>query len=403
MRTVLLNPHVDDFLSEPLHFKAVGRRALKKYGFLLEGILREKGECWLYNDYRVSAVIPSKLFLRLPRFLRKKISSLELQLWVLCSDLSGKVKILTADDIQCDDILLAFSYKSARGWSIEPDPFLFRFKVVIYHLSHYFTYTSEKACYLQKIPNLWLSGDSDIKENPYFKLFFSWYRREILFMPFAVSPRFQNHSLARESRCLATGTFHDLSKEVPRDAYQDYISFTGLTTYHPIRAELFKLKDTQPLSTLIECMVQTYRSYDNAGRFKQLIRHLSVRQKKYFSIDIVEAYNRYRLAVVGEESTGFPALGSFESMACGAVLVAHPPAYRGYGLVPNYHYLAYDGTVNGLISALEEASSVDLSRIAAAGQAFVNQELSADSVYRKWMSAIRLASTGSTLSSAIEA
>ena len=40
---IFYNPHVDDFLSGPLQFKLLRRRALKKYGFLITEAI-QKGE-----------------------------------------------------------------------------------------------------------------------------------------------------------------------------------------------------------------------------------------------------------------------------------------------------------------------------------------------------------------------
>ncbi|MCA3174203.1 MAG: glycosyltransferase [Burkholderiales bacterium] len=388
MRTVLLNPHVDDFFAEPLHFRLIGRRALKKYSFLLEGLILESGMCWIYLDYRVSTLFPGKFFSKLPFFIRKFISVLEVSLWARINGFSGKITILQVEQIDRSDVLLAFSYKAARGWANSPDLAITNFKAAIYHLSHYFTYTAAKAEYLRQIPNLWLSGDSDIRENAYFQQHFSWYRREILFMPFAVSKRFINRSLPRSSKCVATGSFHDLEKEVPQEAYRDFISFTGKTTYHPLRVELFMNKDKPRIRDGIECLVQPYRQYGRSKGIARFARHFFAAQKKYFAIDIVGAYNKHQFAVVGEECTGFPAIGAFEAMACGTVLIAYPPAYTGYMLIPGEHFLPYDGTLTGLLTVLEKSSLYDLQKIALAGQNYVEKELSSDSAFRKWMNAV---------------
>lgn len=395
MRIVLLNPHVDDFFAEPLHFRLLRRRALKKYGFVIDGLLREEGKSWVYLDYRVSGFVPVKLFEKLPFFLRKFFCNLEFRAWLKANDLSEKVCVLSTDEIAFEDVLFGFSYKSARGRLIEPDAGMKRFKAVVFHLSHYFTYTAEKAKYLSHISNLWLAGDSDIKTNPYFQEHFSWYRREILVMPFAVARRFEQKMLPRLEKCVATGSFHDLSKEVPRDACQDFISFTGLTTYHPIRASIYTRKDEARVGDWLVSLVQPYRDYTGSGKWTRRIKHLFAAQKKYFAIDMVDVYNRHRFATVGEELSGFPALGAFEAMACGAVLIAYTPAYKGLGLESGRHYLAYDGSLDGLLSLLENTASLPLAAIAEAGQKLASEEFSGKSVFGKWLDALQFAAVNS--------
>ena len=65
------------------------------------------------------------------------------------------------------------------------------------------------------------------------------------------------------------------------------------------------------------------------------------------AIDIVNEYNKYKFALVGEELSGFPAIGAFEAMGCGCVLIAQKDFYCGLGLEPNINFLEYDGTING--------------------------------------------------------
>ena len=57
-----LNPHYDDFLAEPVVFRLLGRRALKKYGYLLEGILAQEGSIFCLVDDVSSSLIPYRFF-----------------------------------------------------------------------------------------------------------------------------------------------------------------------------------------------------------------------------------------------------------------------------------------------------------------------------------------------------
>lgn len=401
MRKVLLNPHVDDFVAEPLHFRLFGRRALKKYGFIVSETIARSDLVYVLIDYRVSAFIPCSIFKFFPLFVRKVISSAELFFWGKTNKISANLYQLKASEIVSTDVLLAFSYKSARGSAIKNDSLFYRFGAVIFHLSHFFVYTNEKSQFLKSVKNVWLAGDSDISSNPYFLKYFEWYKKPFLVMPFSVSERFSNKGLFRRFRCVATGSFHDLMQELPRDAYNDYMISTGLVTYHPLRAALFHLKEKGTLDRLVKCLIRPYRDYKTEGWLRKTLRHFLISQKKYFSIDIVDLYNQHSFAVVGEEFSGFPALGAFEAMACGAVLIGYTPAYNGHSLVPGTHYLSYDGTVDGLLRTLRAAEGLELGVIAKAGQLFVANHLSSAAAFRKWDQCSRFAleNCGSSLSS----
>ena len=78
------------------------------------------------------------------------------------------------------------------------------------------------------------------------------------------------------------------------------------------------------------------------------------RQKKYFSFDMVEKFNDYKMHIVGEEILGIPGIGYVEGMACGSAYIGiDSPMYRDVGLIPGVHYIAYDGTKEGLRQTIE--------------------------------------------------
>lgn len=105
-------------------------------------------------------------------------------------------------------------------------------------------------------------------------------------------------------------------------------------------------------------------------------RFHSGRQKKYFSFDMVEKFNDYKMHIVGEEILGVPGIGYVEGMACGSAYIGlDSQMYREHGLVPGVHYIAYDGTKEGLRAVVEHyqkpENQAELERIAAAGCDYV--------------------------------
>lgn len=385
---VLYNPHVDDFLAEPPHFRLLKRRPLKKYGFFINESLRNGREVKVLVDGTSSAFISESVFHKLPQFLRWIVSEIEYQIWLRINRFGPLVKRVKAPKEKSDEVLLAFSYKAATGCFSLRHNVLNQYRAVIFHLSHYFVATKEKSENIKKLDNVWLAGDSDISEIPFFMHFFPWYKKEFIVLPFSVASRFciKKNYLDRENRCLATGSFHDLTQERPPERYADYLSATQLTTYHPIRKGIYD--NAASLNELIECKISPYRQYGASSKLRRIVNHVSVSQKKYFSIDLVDLYNNYRFAVVGEEASGFPALGSFEAMACGCTLIADGKYYKGLGLVPNQHFIAYDGTLDSLLKTIAAHQAIVSDAMASSGSHFVSNRFSPATVYGKWNSVI---------------
>jgi hypothetical protein len=387
---VFYNPHADDFLGEPPHFRILKRRPLKKYGYLLQETLAATGEIRVIVDGTVSAFIPAKIFGRLPTPLRQAIARYELDWWSQINKLKGLVRVHDGR-ARPGDILFAFSYKAATGAFHARTKYLAQFRTKVFHLSHYFISTQEKSDNLRRMENVVLAGDSDVSSNPYFRHFFSWYEKPFLVLPFSVSARFQVHVPfhERERICVSTGTFHDLDQEIPRSLYVDYLSFFRSATYHPVRKMLYERAKIR--KDYIASYISPYRSKSRKTMLSRTLSHFVVSQKSYFGIDIVELYNRYRYAIVGEEASGFPALGAFEAMACGCVLIAQRDYYTGLGLQPGKHFVEHDGSESSIVDAIKwlNINPQRAEDISGAGAAFVRNNLTPEKAYGDAQSALR--------------
>ena len=381
---ILYNPHVDDLLARPIHFRLINRRPLKKYGFLIDQARMRGEDVFVLVDGTSSGLMPERLFRLLPSFMRNLWATIEFQLWKIENNFGAEVRRATATVGNSNDVILAFSYKAATGNFYLRRPLLSKYRAVIFHLSHYFISTKEKADNIHQLDNSFLAGDSDISECEYFKEYFSWYERPLLTLPFSVGDRFIDTRAwqSRDERAVATGTYHNLELERPARKYKDFIMSTGCMTYHPMRKIIFDASNF--LSKLIKCNISPYRNY-KAETSKLLNTIFGVSQKKYFSIDIVDLYNSHKFAVVGEELSGFPALGAFEAMACGCVLVAPPKFYMGLNIEPNVHFISYDNTLNGLVRVLSDISHRDCSKISIAGSQYIEAKLRPNPLYLNWI------------------
>ncbi|MCT7563740.1 glycosyltransferase [Aliarcobacter butzleri] len=351
---VFYNPQVDDFLAEPPHFSLLKRRALKKYGYIFNGILSENKIIEIYVDFTLSAFIPEKVFSRFPLFLKKLIVKRELDKWLKDNNLTNRVKInFNYNNSFENKILFAMSYKSMENYNESRIQIINKFKKSIFHLSHYHISTKTKTKNLSLLKNVYLCGDSDITSNDYFKFYFSWYKKDFLIIPFYVQDRFicKKDFLERKDLAIATGSFHNLYEEKPVYKYKDYLDFYKQSTYHPIRKILYENKNK--VNEFIDVKVSPYRENSNNNFLIKLFKKYFVNQKKYFAFDIVELYNQYKYVVVGEENIGFPAIGAFEAMACGCILIGQKEYYNSLGMEENIHYICYNGSLEDLVNKIE--------------------------------------------------
>lgn len=384
---VLYNPHVDDFLAAPPHFKILGRRPLRKYGFLLDGLRRRGDRLPVIVDGTASCFVPGRIFATLPQAIRKRIAAEEFRAWLRINSIEPHEVALLGDKDDLSNLtVFCFSYKAATDGFALRESTLTSCRRVVMHLSHYFLWTAQKAANLQKLPNLILAGDSDIRANAYFRSTFSWYAQSFLVLPFAVAPRFKvgEPISDRSPECVATGTFHCLEYEEPRASCSDFMAITRFNTFHPIRRAIFERKHA--LKGTVHSLISPYRKYAHGSRLINLAKHFQVSQKKYFSIDIAKTYGQYIFAVVGEEGGGFPALGALEAMACGAVLIAQPQYYTGLELKPDVHFLPYDGTVDGLVRVISAPPGItELAELSARAASFVASHFSPEAAFSSWM------------------
>ena len=398
---IFLNPHVDDFLATPILFKLLGRRPLKKYGFLFESFVQKKQSINILIDQYSSSVIPWNFFKILPSWCQKIIVSIETKIWLqLNNNISSKINLLREDQVTDNDVIFAFSYKTAVAGFEPRINILNRAKSTIFHLSHYFINTSVKSNNLRKINNLYLSGDSDISENSYFSYFFGWYKRKFLVLPFSINEKFLKKEFPKkvDATIIVTGSFHDLSKERPKNFYSDFRSVTSKNSYHYVRSEFSKKKDELSKDFLI--LTSSITPKKNNFLLASLSKLIASRQKNYFSIDIVEAYAQSKYAIVGEEISGFPSIGSFEAMASGTMLYGVEECYKGLGLIANTHFVKYDGSFSGCFEKIydKQLSKRDKEKIAYTGWKYVIANYNSTSMYNRWITTFdKISKTGISL------
>lgn len=211
--------------------------------------------------------------------------------------------------------------------------------------------------------------------------------------PFVYAERFQNKKpfSERKNMAFATGT-------ITYKKHKEFLSTYGDSCNQPTRKQIRDnpnyFKDT------VFCTSSDYLE-DNAGKtvnpndllpvkiYKKVYNRLFTgKQKKYYSFDMVEAFNSYKMCIVGEEILGIPGIGFVEGMACGCAYIGQDmPAYRDWGLIPGVHYITYDGTKEDLKRVIKyyqmEEHQKELERIAKTGCDYVRTHFNGDAVAEK--------------------
>ncbi|MCG8453875.1 MAG: glycosyltransferase [Spirochaetales bacterium] len=214
---------------------------------------------------------------------------------------------------------------------------------IIAHLSHYMNSTSEKAKIASLIkPDYYIAENNLKKNSDYFNKYFKDYNRDVYVLPFVPQERFNNlkEFSKRKNKCVALGSLSIFPKET--QMLKDFFSFFGVDTYHPMRKELFYKKD------VVENEIDVFINHriDSDGNIPK--------NQNYYAMDIVKLYNDYKIVIVPEEANNLPSIGFVEAMACGCVIVGlDSPIYREIGMIPEHHFIAYNGTIIDLKSKIQ--------------------------------------------------
>lgn len=199
-----------------------------------------------------------------------------------------------------------------------------------------------------------LFGECDLKKHSdIFNKYYSWYHNEMIVVPFVYAPRFRRIKpfSERDNRAFATGTI-----TYRKDDF--HINMYGDSCVQPLRKQIKTHSDE--LKPLLECTSGDY--LEGAGKngifhFPQfmpnIINKLYIKthtsQKKYYSFDMVNAFNNYKMSIVGEEIVGQPGIGFVEGMACGCAYIGlNKGYYEDYGMEDSKHFIGYDGTLSDL-------------------------------------------------------
>lgn len=377
-RIVFINLHANEFLVKTLSKYIWKQSCAFKHKYFLEYLLSdpEVEVCNYINEdgFTLAKSLPKPImwFLRKLRFAENRFVMLK-------NGISRRqIKVIRKNEIRPTDIVIGYRHVPC---SLTDMGDINAFKAV--SMIHFHGEQSDSDLIAKANPHV-LFNESDLTEySEIFKRYYSWFTGKSIVHSFVAAPRFDRFKpfSERENRCFSTGTItykhHPEFKEVygnPCDQptrKQIHVNADGLEQYVACYNSDY-LEDTDMKKYLPEdSKLEHYR------KVWYNMRHTG-KQKKYFSFNMVEKFNDFKMCLVGEEILGVPGIGFVEGMSCGCAYIGQNLGYyEDYGMQEGVHYIGYDGTLDDLKAKIsyyqKPENQEELERIANAGYEFAQK------------------------------
>lgn len=393
-RIVFVNLHSDWMLVRTAMVYIFKYSAAIKHGYLLRYLLDnpERYEvCNYINDRGFS------IYTNGPEWLMKFLnlfSGIENRITLKKSGIDPKsvTMLRKPSDIRPEDIVILYNViqEGLRGMSG-----VNAFKVL--SMLHFHGRKEEDAAIREADIDCFLS-ESNLQQNS--EIFRRFYHidKPWIIHPFVFQERFKPlvPFAERKNKVFSTGT-------ITYKTHPEFLEVYGDPCDQPIR----KLVKDNPeyFADTIDCYSSDYLEGSDRKevapsdwKIVQIYKKIYNRfhtghQTKYFSFNMVDKFNEYKMCLLGEEILGVPGIGFVEGMACGCAYIGlDSPMYRDYGLIPGVHYIPYDGTKEGLRSVVEHyqkpENQVELERIASTGCDYVRTHFNGPAVAEQIINAI---------------
>lgn len=305
-----------------------------------------------------------------------------------------KVTILTSPkEIRPDDIVILYNIMGRSNYEVAGNIKAFKaLSMLHFHgrkIEDEYMKKADFQCYFNEVD---LSKSSELFRKYYHV------ERPWIVIPFVFAERFKNVKpfKERQNKCFSTGT-------ITYKEHEEFLSVYNDPCDQPARK--FVKDNPDFFKDTVDCYSCDYLE-DNAGKkyvdgenylvrmYKKVYNLTHVgQQKKYFSFNMVEKFNDYKMHLLGEEILGVPGIGYVEGMACGSAYIGlDSPMYRDLGLIPGVHYISYDGTKEGLRKTVEfwqkSENQDELELIAKRGCEFVRKNFCGEKVAERLMTAL---------------
>lgn len=396
-RVVFINLHANEFLVKTASKFIWKQSCAFKHKYFLEFLLNnpEVEVCSYVNKDGFTLV---RSFPKPIMWLLRKFRFMEYR-WVMKKNgiTSKQVTLLKSPkQIISDDIVIGYRHVPC---SLTDMASINAFRVV--SMIHFHGQQSDSDLIKYAQPHL-LMNESDMdKYSEIFRRYYSWYKGTFLVHPFVAAPRFQRTKPfgERENRCFSTGT-------ITYKLHPEFLDVYGDSCDQPTRKQI--VTHQEELQPYVDCYnsdyledvdMKEYLPSDNKFvhyyKVWYNMRHTG-HQKKYFSFNMVEKFNDYKMCLVGEEVLGVPGIGFVEGMACGCAYIGQDLGYyEDYGMQEGVHYIGYDGTLEDLKSKIkyyqQPEHQEELERIANAGYEFAQTHFRGEFVAKELLEKLQKA------------
>ena len=342
MRIVFVNLHGNEFLVKPLNKFIFKKSVAIKHKYFLDYLLsRDDVEvCSFINKRGLSMSYTTRnRLLQSFRFLEHRITMKKNDIPL------SNIKVLKSEDeIRHDDIIVLYQISEPQlDFVNRPDAF-----IAVSQLH----FTVQTSPLVERLKPDVIFNESNMRHHFVgFDEHFGWFDMQYLVIPFVYAERFKvNKPFAeRQNKAVSVGTI----------TYPGYLNkYYGNNCLQPMRKQVYV--NSSELTPWVDCFNSDYledvkaRASASDRGLSRVLNRLNDKfflghQKKYYSFDMVEKFNDYKMCIVGEEVIGLPGIGFVEGMACGCAYIGQTVGYyEDYGMKEGVHYIGYDGTIDGL-------------------------------------------------------
>ena len=387
-RIVFVNLHANEFLVKTASKFIWKQSCAFKHKYFLEYLLDnpEVEVCNYINEdgFTLARSLPKPImwFLRKLRFA-------ENQYVMRKNGISGmQIKVIKKKDIRPDDIVIGYRHVPC---SLTDMADIKAFKAI--SMIHFHGEQSDSDLIKNANPDVLFNECNLSLYSEIFRRYYAWYQGKFIVHPFVAAPRFKRVKpfAERESRCFSTGT-------ITYKLHPEFLEVYGDSCDQPTRKQILANKDA--LETIVACYNSDYLEDTDMKKYlpedsrwthyKKVwynARHTG-HQKKYFSFNMVDKFNDFKMCLVGEEILGIPGIGFVEGMACGGAYLGQKLGYyEDYGMKEGVHYIGYDGTLEDLKAKItyyqQPEHQEELERIANAGYEFAQSHFSGNIVAKE--------------------
>lgn len=370
MRIVFVNLHGNEFLVKTINKILFKQSVALKHKYFLDYLLsRDDVEvCSYINERGLSLSYKTRSrFLQSFRFLE--------HYFVMKKNgiPRKKIKVLKREnELRHDDLIIMYQlFGHEFDFKKRPDSFIALSQL---HFS------LDNASVIEQLRPDLMYNESNMQERfAGFNDYFGWFDKQYLVIPFVFAERFKviKPFAERQNKAVSVGTV----------TYPLYIiKYYGTQCLQPARKQIYD--NAEELKPWVDSFNSDFladdKPYDVSNSVSPLRKKINRihdkfflgRQKKYYSFDMVEKFNDYKMCVVGEEIVGLPGIGFVEGMASGCAYIGQTVGYyEDYGLKEGVHYIGYDGTLDDLKAKIsyyqQPEHQQELETIAKAGCEFV--------------------------------